>query len=53
MCNLKIKTNEHNKTGMESELQRTKGWLPEGRELGQEGEKQLKKIERHKLPIIK
>lgn len=53
MCNPKIKTNEHDKAGMESGLQRTKGWVPEGRGLGQEGEKPLKKVERHKLPVIK
>ena len=45
--------NKHNNTEIESELQRTKEWLPEGRGLGEEGEKQLRKMERYKLLVIK
>ena len=50
MWNLKNKTNKHNKT--ETDSQRTKRWLPEGRD--QKGwVKQRREMKRHRLPFEK
>ena len=52
MWNLKNKTNKHNKTETELQIQRTNTWLPEWRGAGG-GEKYVREIKRYKLPAAK